>query len=89
MKHTSIVLEPSKPFHTLVKLVDAENIENYKIRTHDVTLEVNSITNQLQSQPRDPNNKLGIIKLHIKNYHFVTPSLYKSLHLCLFQETTR
>ena len=48
-------------------LVDA----NDKIRTHDLTLEVISITNQLQSQnletqqsehlmftqPRDPNNK--------------------------------
>ena len=71
MKHTSTVSEPSKPFHTLVKLVDAEDIANDKIRTHDLTLEVNSITNQLQSQnletqqsehlmftqSRDPNNK--------------------------------
>ena len=54
-----------------MKLVDAEDIANDKIRTHDPTLEVNSITNKLQSQnletqksehlmftqPRDPNNK--------------------------------
>ena len=71
VKHTSTVLEPSISFHTLVKLVDAEDIANDKIHTHDLTLEVNSITNQLQSQnletqqsehvmftqPRDPNNK--------------------------------
>ena len=71
MKHTSTVLEPSIPFHTLVKLVDAEDIANDKIRIHDLTLEINSITNQLQSQifetkqseyllftqTRDPNNK--------------------------------
>ena len=71
MKHTSTALEPSIPFHTLVKLVDAEDIANDIIRTHDLTLELNSITNQLQSQnletqqsehlmftqPRDPNNK--------------------------------
>ena len=71
IKPTSTVLEPSIPFHTLVKLVDAEDIANDKIRTHDLTLEVNSVTNQLQSQtletqqpehllftqPRDPNNK--------------------------------
>ena len=71
VKHTSTVLEPSIPFPTLVKLVDAEDIANDKIRTHDLTLEVNSITNQLQSQnletqqsehlmftqPRDHNNK--------------------------------
>ena len=35
VKHTSTVLKPSIPFHTLVKLVDAEDIANDKIRTHD------------------------------------------------------
>ena len=71
VKNTSTVLEPSMPFNTLVKLVDAEDRANDKIPTHDLTLEVNSITNQIQSQnletqqsehvmftqPRDPNNK--------------------------------
>ena len=71
MKHTSTVLKPSIPFHTLVKFVDAEDIANDKIRTHDLALEVNNITKQLQTQtldssnpqqlmftqPRDPNNK--------------------------------
>ena len=71
VKHISTVVEPSIPFHTLVKLVDTEDIANDKIRIHDLTLEVNSITNQLQSQnletqqsehlmftqPRDPSNK--------------------------------
>ena len=71
VKHTSTVLEPSIPFHTLVKLVDAEDIANDKIRIHDLALELNNITNQLQthnldssqqeqrmfSQPRNPNNK--------------------------------
>ena len=71
VKHTSTFLEPSIPFHTLVKLVDAEDTANDKIRTHDLTLEVNIITKQLQTQslhsqqsdqvlftqPRDPNNK--------------------------------
>ena len=71
VKHTSTVLEPSIPFHTLVKLVDAEDIANDKIRTHDLTLEVNNIAKQLQTQtldsseeeqlmftqPKDPNNK--------------------------------
>ena len=49
MKHTSTGLEPSIPFHTLVKLVDAEDIANDKNRTHDLTLEVNNITKQLQN----------------------------------------
>ena len=71
VKHTSTVLEPSIPFHTLVKLVDAEDIANDKIRTHDLALEINNITKQLSTQtldhssqeqlmytqPKDPNNK--------------------------------
>ena len=71
VKHTSTVLEPSINFHTLVKLVDAEDIANNKIRTHDLALEINNITKQLNTQtldhpsqeqlmytqPKDPNNK--------------------------------
>ena len=71
VKHTSTVLEHSIPFRTLVKLVDAEDKINDKILTHDLTLEVNNITEQLQTQtldsspqeqlmftqPRDPNNE--------------------------------
>ena len=53
MKHTSTVLEPSIPFHTLVKLVDAEDIANDKTRTQDLALELNTITNQLQTQTLD------------------------------------
>ena len=49
VKHTSTVLEPSIPFHTLVKLVDAEDITNEKIRTLDLPLEVNSLTSKLSS----------------------------------------
>ena len=71
VKHTSTVLEPPIPFHTLVKLVDAEDIANNKIRTHDLAPEFNNITKQLNTQtldpssqeqlmftkPKDPNNK--------------------------------
>ena len=71
VKHTSTVLEPSTPFQTLVELVDAEDIANDKIRTHDLALEINNITKQLNTQtfdpssqeqlmftqPKDPNNK--------------------------------
>ena len=71
VKHTSTVLEPSIPFHTLVKLVDAEDIANDKIGTNDLALEINNITKQLNTQtldpssqeqlmftqPKDPNNK--------------------------------
>ena len=48
MKH-SAVLESSNLFQTLEKLVDAEDIVNDKIRTHNLTLEAKkykTITNQ-------------------------------------------
>ena len=71
VKHTSTVFEPSIPFHTLVKLVDAKDIANDEIRTHDLAPEINNITNQLHTetlespsqeqfmffQAKDPNNK--------------------------------
>ena len=71
VKHTSTVLEPSIPIHTLVKLVIAEDFANDKIRTHDLAPEINNITKQLNTQtlepssqeqlmftqPKDPNNK--------------------------------
>ena len=57
VKHTSTVLEPSIPFHTLVKLVDAEDIANDKIRTHDLALEVNTLTKQLYTQTLEPSSQ--------------------------------
>ena len=54
VKHTSTVLEPSIPFHTLVKFVDAEDISNDKIRTHDLALEINNITKQRNTQTLEP-----------------------------------
>ena len=57
VKHTSTLLEPSIPFHKLVKLVDAEDIANDKIRTHDLALEVNSITKQLCTQTLEPSSQ--------------------------------
>ena len=78
VKHTSTVLQPSIPFHTLVKLVDAEDIANDKIRTHDLALEINNITKQLNTQTLDhssqeqlmynnPKTQITKINLHIKN----------------------
>ena len=39
VKHVSTLLEPSIPFHTLVRHVDSEDIANEKIRTNDLALE--------------------------------------------------
>ena len=44
VKHTSTILEPSISFQTLVNSVDDEDIADDKIRTFDLTLEVNSNT---------------------------------------------
>ena len=50
MKYTSIGMEPFIPFHTLVKLGDAEDITNEKSRTLDLSLEINNATSKLESQ---------------------------------------
>ena len=43
VKQVSTLLEPSIPFHTLVRPVDSEDIANEKIRTNDLALEMNNI----------------------------------------------
>ena len=65
MKHTSTVLEPSTPFHTLVKLVDAEDIANDEIRTHDLAREVNNITSQIQTQTLDSSQEQIMVTISI------------------------
>ena len=71
VKHVSTLLEPSIPFHTLVRHVDSEDIANEKIRTNDLALEINKVsleddTNKKEfehedqimvTQTGDPNNK--------------------------------
>ena len=68
MKHTSAVLEPSIPFHTVVKHVDPEDMANNIIRTHDLALEVNNITKHLQTQTLDSSHQkqLKVVLLLIK-----------------------
>ena len=71
VKHVSTLLEPSIPFHTLVRNVDSEHIAIEKMRTNDVALEINKVsleddTNKTEfehkdhimvTQSGDPNNK--------------------------------
>ena len=85
----------------MVKLVDAEDIANDKIRTQDLALDVNNIIKQLQTQildtsnpeqlmftqPRDPNNK---DKPHIKNIALiVTEQITHSLFVSKHNEMTK
>ena len=71
IKHVSTLLEPSIPFHTLVRHVDSENIAYEKIRTNDLALEKNKVSLEdetntkiseheehiMVTQSGDPNNK--------------------------------
>ena len=70
VKHVSTLLEPSIPFHTLVRHNDPQDIAIEKIRTNDLALETNKVsiednTNNKESehdhimvtQSGDPNNK--------------------------------
>ena len=52
VKHVSTLLEPSIPFHTLVRHVESEDIANEKIRKNDLALEINRV-----SIEDDNNNK--------------------------------
>ena len=71
VEHVSTLLEPSVPFHTLVRHFDSEDIANEKIRTNDLALQINKVsieddTNNKESEHDhimvtqswgDPNNK--------------------------------
>ena len=71
VKHISSSLEPSIPFHSLVKMVDSEDITLEKIKTQELFLEINNLSNTFQQnttfldsppeppqvQVMDPNNK--------------------------------
>ena len=43
-------MEPSTPFHTLVKLVDAEDLTKEQIPTFDLPLEFINVTSELEPQ---------------------------------------
>ena len=77
VKHTSTVLEPSIPFHILVKLVDAEDIANDKIRTHDLALEINNITKQLNTQTLDPSSQEQLMFTQPKDPNNMNKPAYK------------
>ena len=71
VKHVSTLLEPSIPFHTLVRHDDSEDIANEKFRTNDLALEINKVSLEddtskkefehedhiMVTQSGDPNNK--------------------------------
>ena len=71
VKQVSTLLEPSIPFHTLVRHVDSDDIANEKIRTNDLALEINKVSLEddnskkefenedhiMVTQSGDPNNK--------------------------------
>ena len=79
VKHTSTVLEPSIPFYTLVKLVDAEDIANDKIRTHDLALEINNITKQLNTQTLDPSSQEQLMFTQPKDPNNKSKPAYKNI----------
>ena len=88
VKHTSTVLEPSIPFHTLVKLVDAEDIANDKIRTQDLTLEINNITKQLHTQTIDPSSQEQLMFTQSKDPNNENKPAYKNIALIVTEQIT-
>ena len=88
VKHTSTVLEPSIPFHTLVKLVDAEDIANDKIRTHDLALEINNITKQLNTQTLDHSSQEQLMYTQPKDPNNKNKPAYKNIAHTVIEQTT-
>ena len=50
IKHTSTVMDLSVLIHTFVKLDDAEDVTNEKIRNVDLPQEINVVTSKLEPQ---------------------------------------
>ena len=48
VKHISSSLKPSIPFHTLVNMVDSEDITLEKIETQELSLEINNLSDTFQ-----------------------------------------
>ena len=48
VKHISSSLEPSIPFHSLVNMVDSEDTTLEKIKTQELSLEINNLSNTFQ-----------------------------------------
>ena len=53
VKHTSTLSEPSITFHTLIILVDSEDIANERRRTNDLSLGINTLVDRLNSTSID------------------------------------
>ena len=66
VKHNSTVMEPSIPFHTLVKLVDAEGFTNERTRTLDLPLEINNITSISEPENLSSEIMIQILKLGLQ-----------------------
>ena len=62
VKHTSTLLEPSIPFHTLIKHVDSEDIANERIRTNDLSLEINTLADKLDSTDIEDTEHINFVQ---------------------------
>ena len=82
-------MEPSIPFHTLVKLVDAEDIANDKIRTHDLALEINKITKQLNTQTLQPSSQEPLMCTQTKDPNNRNKPAYKNIVPFVTEEITQ
>ena len=63
----------------LVKFVDAEDIANDKIRTHDLALEINNITKQLNTQTLEPSSQEQLMFTQSKDPNNKNKLAYKNI----------
>ena len=80
VKHVSTLLEPSIPFHTLVRHVDSEDIADEKIGTNDLALEINkkSIEDNTNNKESEHDHIMVIQPVDLKNKNIV-PIVIKTI----------
>ena len=87
VRHTSTVLEPSIPFHTLVKFVDAQDIANDKVRTYHLALELNNIRKQLQTQTLDSSQQEQLMFTQSRDPYNKNEPANKKIVLIVIEQT--
>ena len=80
VKHTCTLLQPSIPFHTLIKLVDSEDIANARMRTNDLSLEKITHADKLDSTNMEDTEHINFINKNPNNN--CKPSFKKYCQYC-------
>ena len=69
VKHISSSLEPSIPFHSLVNMVDSEDITLEKIKTQELSHEINNLSNTFQQNTNIQDDSRSSFRTSTRSSH--------------------